>query len=47
MNILILLTIISGWIIGTMAYHPEIILATAVNLYLYLEVNADTPRWVI
>lgn len=46
MNILMLLTITAAWITNIMAYHPEIILATAVNLIYIWKVNADTPRWV-
>ena len=45
-NILMLLTIIIAWITNLMAYHPEIILATAVNLIYIWLVNINTPRWV-
>ena len=46
MNILMLLIIIAAWITNLMTYHPEIILATAVNLIYIWLVNKDTPRWV-
>jgi 4-hydroxybenzoate polyprenyltransferase len=44
MNILMLLIIIGAWITDTMTFHPEIILATAVNLSYILAVKAETPR---
>lgn len=46
MNILMLLTIIVAWLTKLMTYHPEIILATAVNLIYIWLVNIYTPRWV-
>ena len=46
MNLSMLLTIISAWLTDALAYHPEIILATSVNLVYVWTVNSDTPRWV-
>ena len=46
MNVLMLLTMIGAWILDIMAYHPEMILATVVNLVYIWMVNTDTPRWV-
>ena len=46
MNILMLLTIISGWITNAIAYHPEMILAVGVNLSYIWAVKAETPRSV-
>lgn len=44
MNILMLLIIIGAWITNTMIYHPEIILATGVNISYIWAVNTETPR---
>ncbi|MGB3637537.1 MAG: hypothetical protein WBA39_08165 [Rivularia sp. (in: cyanobacteria)] len=44
MNLLMLLIIISAWITNTMNYHPEMILALAVNISYIWAVNAETPR---
>lgn len=46
MNILMLLTIIGAGSADIMTYHPEIIIATAINLIYIRKVNTDTPRWV-
>ena len=46
MNLLMLLFIITAWTTNIITYHPEIILATVVNLIYIWAVNADTPRWV-
>ncbi|HHP7230056.1 MAG TPA: UbiA family prenyltransferase [Xenococcaceae cyanobacterium] len=46
MNLLMLLTIIGAWITDTLDYHPEIIIATVINLIYIWQVNIDTPRWV-
>lgn len=46
MNILMLLTITTSWITGIMAYHPEMIIAIAVNLIYIWKISTDTPRWV-
>ncbi|MBE9044268.1 prenyltransferase [Pleurocapsales cyanobacterium LEGE 10410] len=46
MNLSMLLTIVSAWLTGVIAYHPAIVLATSVNLIYIWSVNADTPRWV-
>ncbi len=46
MNILMLLIIISAWITNTINYHPEMILALAVNISYIWAVNAETPRSV-
>ena len=44
MNILMLPIIIGAWITGSIAYHPEMILALAVNISYIWAVNAETPR---
>ncbi|WP_414621342.1 UbiA family prenyltransferase [Calothrix sp. CCY 0018] len=44
MNLLMLLIIIGAWITNTITYHPEMILATAVNISYIWAVNAETPR---
>lgn len=46
MNSLMLLTIISSWIFKYIAYHPEMIIATTVNLIYIWQVDVNTPRWV-
>ena len=46
MNLLMLLFITMAWLTNIMTYHPEIILATLINLIYIWAVNADTPRWV-
>ena len=46
MNILMLLIIISAWITNTINYHPEMILALAVNISYIWAVNTETPRSV-
>ena len=46
MNLLMLIAIITAWTTNIITYHPEIILATVVNLIYIWAVNADTPRWV-
>ncbi len=46
MNLLMLLSIGSLWIMGRIASAPETILATAINLTYIWSVNTDTPRWV-
>lgn len=46
MNILMLLIIIIAWTLNLTTYHPEIIIATAVNLVYISRVNVDTPRWI-
>ena len=46
MNLLMLLVIIGAWVTNLMTYHPEIILATAINIIYVWMVNTDTPRWV-
>ena len=46
MNVLMLLTMIGAWSLELIAYHPEIILATAINLVYIWGVNIHTPRWI-
>lgn len=46
MNLFMLLLITTAWTTNIMTYHPEIILATVINIIYIWAVNADTPRWV-
>ncbi|MEO0928345.1 MAG: prenyltransferase [Cyanobacteria bacterium J06643_13] len=46
MNISMLLVIVVAWSRNLIPYHPEIIIATALNLIYILKVNVDTPRWI-
>lgn len=46
MNLLMLLAITNAWITDIMAFYPEIILATGVNIIYVWAVKADTPRYV-
>jgi 4-hydroxybenzoate polyprenyltransferase len=46
MNLLMLLTLSYPWIIDSIPYHPEIVVATVVNLIYIWLVNLDTPRWI-
>jgi hypothetical protein len=46
MNISMLITLIAAWIANFISYHPETIVAVAVNLIYIWKVNVDTPRWI-
>lgn len=45
-NLIMLLIISGAWIFHIMPYHPEIILATVINLIYIWKVNKNTPRWI-
>ena len=45
MNLLMLLTIIGGWLSDLLLFRPEMILSVLVNLTYVWLVNYDTPRW--
>ena len=46
MNIAIALTMIIAWNNNAIAYHPEIILATIINIFYVALVDPNAPRWV-
>ena len=46
MNLTMLSIVVCAWVLNFLAYHPEMILATAVNLVYIWKVNIDTSRWV-
>ncbi|MBF2018446.1 MAG: prenyltransferase [Rivularia sp. T60_A2020_040] len=46
MNILMLMLIVGAWITDIMTYHPEMILATGVNIGYIWGVKTETPRSV-
>lgn len=46
MNLVMFLIIAGAWIVNIMPYHPEIIVATLINLIYIWKVNKNTPRWI-